>query len=128
MNKWAGRKIILCTGLTRAARQDKNLLYRHDEPNKPTEEGPLSYVLQEFPFASVSSVNRGHPSLASLPVREVKLQKYRVRFLAFCFPFDECVDEVDAGELDEGREHGHETEDHVDVHGRGVTHLEYGFR
>jgi len=51
-------------------------------------------------------------------------KKCRVRFLAFRFPFDEGVDEVDAGELDEGREHGHETEDHVDVHRCGVTHLE----
>ncbi len=28
--------------------------------------GPLSYVLLESPFASVSTVSRGHPSLVSL--------------------------------------------------------------
>ncbi len=32
-------------------RQDKNLLYRHDEPNEPTMEGVLSYVLLESPFS-----------------------------------------------------------------------------
>jgi len=26
-------------------RQDKNNLYRHDQPNEPTMEGPLSFVL-----------------------------------------------------------------------------------
>jgi hypothetical protein len=47
--------------------QDKNLLYPHYEPNKPTKEGPLSYVCtQESPFASVSTVSRGHSSLVSL--------------------------------------------------------------
>ncbi len=63
VNKCAIRKIIFCTGLTR---QDKNLLYRHHEPNKPTKNGPLSYLLREAPFASVSTVSRGHPSLVSL--------------------------------------------------------------
>ncbi len=31
-------------------RQDKILLYWHDEPIKPTKEGPLSYVLLESPY------------------------------------------------------------------------------
>ncbi len=34
-------------------RQDKNILYRHDKPNEPTREGPLSFVLFESPFTSV---------------------------------------------------------------------------
>ncbi len=37
-------------------RQDKNLLYLQDEPNKPTKEEPVSYVLQESQFASVSTI------------------------------------------------------------------------
>jgi hypothetical protein len=46
--------------------QDKNILCLYDKPNQPTKEGPLSYVLLEPPFASVSTVSRGHPLLASL--------------------------------------------------------------
>jgi hypothetical protein len=47
-------------------RQDKNLLYRRNELNKPTKEEPLSYVLLESPFASVSTVvRRGHLSRLS---------------------------------------------------------------
>jgi hypothetical protein len=52
-------------------------LYRN-EPNEPTREGPLSYVLLESPFASVSTVGRGHPSLVSLVTslfREGKVKK-----------------------------------------------------
>jgi len=41
-------------------------------------------------------------------------------------PFDESVDEVDAGELHEGGEHGHEAQDHVDVHCGGVAYLKFG--
>jgi hypothetical protein len=33
---------------------------------EPTKEGPLSFVLFESPFTSVSTVSRGHPSLVSL--------------------------------------------------------------
>ncbi len=47
-------------------RQNKNLLYWHDKPNKPTKEGLLSFVLFESPFTSVSKASRGHPSLVSL--------------------------------------------------------------
>jgi hypothetical protein len=38
-------------------------MYRHEEPNpnEPSKEGPLSFVLFESPFASVSKVSRGHP-------------------------------------------------------------------
>jgi hypothetical protein len=61
------RKKIFCTGLTtEKPRQNKNLFYRHDEPNEPTKEGPLSFVLFESPFISVSTVSRGHPSLVFL--------------------------------------------------------------
>jgi hypothetical protein len=43
-------------------------MYRHDKPYKPTKEGPLSVVLFEFPFTSVSTVSRGHRSLVSLAI------------------------------------------------------------
>jgi hypothetical protein len=47
-------------------RQDKNHLYRHDEPNEPTNHGrAASFVLRKSPFVSVSTVSRGHPSLVS---------------------------------------------------------------
>ncbi len=42
-------------GRLKQPRQDKNLLYRHDEPKEPNKEGPLSFVLVESPFASVST-------------------------------------------------------------------------
>ncbi len=45
--------------------KNKNLLYRHDKPNEPTNSGPLSFVLFESPFTSVSTVGRNHPSLVS---------------------------------------------------------------
>jgi hypothetical protein len=31
-------------------------MYRHDKPNKKAKEGPLSFVLLEFSFTSVSAV------------------------------------------------------------------------
>jgi hypothetical protein len=37
-----------------------------DEPNEPTKKGPLSFVLFESPFISVSRVSKSHPSLVSL--------------------------------------------------------------
>jgi hypothetical protein len=46
VKKCTVRKIIFSTG----PRQDKNLLYRHDESNEPTKEGPLSFVRFESPF------------------------------------------------------------------------------
>jgi hypothetical protein len=42
-------------------RQDKNLLYRLDEPNGLIKQGPFLDVLLESPFASVSTVSRGRP-------------------------------------------------------------------
>jgi hypothetical protein len=47
-------------------RLTKNLFYRHDKPNEPTKEVPLSFVLFESPFISISKVSRGNPSLVSL--------------------------------------------------------------
>jgi hypothetical protein len=55
---------IFFAGPTRAATiQDNNLLYGYDKSIEPTKEEPLSFVLFESPFPSVS---RGHPYLASL--------------------------------------------------------------
>ncbi len=53
-------------------RQYKKLLYQLNEPNETTKEGPLSYVLLESPFASVSTVSRDHPSRVS----QVQLQSH----------------------------------------------------
>jgi hypothetical protein len=49
-----------------AAGAEQNLLYRHYKPNEPTKKEPLSFVLLESPFTSVSIVSMGHPSLISL--------------------------------------------------------------
>jgi hypothetical protein len=57
---------IFCTGPTRAAKAGLKLLYRHDKPNETAKEGPLTFVLFESPFTSVSTVTRGHSSLVSL--------------------------------------------------------------
>jgi hypothetical protein len=55
-------------------RQNKNLLYRHDnEPTKETKEEPLSFVLFESPFTSVSSSQQGPPPLVSLEETDVRL-------------------------------------------------------
>jgi hypothetical protein len=55
-------------------------LYRHEEPNEPTKEEPLSFVLFESPFASVSTVSKGAllgPSLSSLSAY-IKIQTGKV--------------------------------------------------
>ncbi len=59
------------------------LLHLHEETNEPTKEGPLSYVLQESPFASVSAVSSGHSSLvlSGCPVYSLVLILY---FLLIC--------------------------------------------
>jgi hypothetical protein len=36
------RKQTFCIGPTRAAKTEKNVLYRHDRPNELTKEGPLT--------------------------------------------------------------------------------------
>ncbi len=61
-----GKEKIFCTGPARAAKAEKNILQLHDKPIEPTKEGPLSFVLFESPFISVSTVSRGRPSLVSL--------------------------------------------------------------
>ncbi len=58
-----GKNSVL--GLLKQPRQDKNHLYRHDKQNEPTKERPLSFVLCESPFISVSTISRSHPSLVS---------------------------------------------------------------
>jgi hypothetical protein len=63
VEKFAVRKIIFCTVLTRAAKAGQNYIVWARRANKRTKEGPLSYVLQEFPVLTIS---RGHPSLFSL--------------------------------------------------------------
>jgi hypothetical protein len=74
-----GEEKTFYTGLTREARQAKNLLYRHEEPNESTNEGSLSFVLFESPFTTVSTVSRGHLSLFSLvPIVSVI---YQYKFL-----------------------------------------------
>ncbi len=65
LNSEQWEKKIFVSGQLEQSTQDKNLMYRHKKPNKPTKDGPLSYVLLESPFASVSTV-RGHRSLVSL--------------------------------------------------------------
>ncbi len=42
-------------------RQNKNLVYRHEKPNEPTKEGPISHELFESPFTSVPIKSWGHP-------------------------------------------------------------------
>ncbi len=55
-------------------------MYRHDEPNEPFKEGPLSFVLHKSPFGSVSRVvSRGHPSLGSPNGLDVKVGVNRNR-------------------------------------------------
>jgi hypothetical protein len=61
-----GEEKIICSRPTRAAKAGQNLMYKHDKPNEPTKESPLSFVLFRSPFTSVSTVSRGHHSLVSL--------------------------------------------------------------
>jgi hypothetical protein len=58
-------KKVFCTGPTRAAKAGQKSLV----PARRAKEGPLSFVLSESPFASESTVSRGHPSLKSLWVK-----------------------------------------------------------
>jgi hypothetical protein len=50
---------------------EKNILYRHNKPNESTKKGPLSVVLFESPFTSVSTSQQGPPlsSLSGFPAR-----------------------------------------------------------
>jgi hypothetical protein len=58
-----GEEKYCVLGRLEQPRQNKNLYYRYGKPKEPTKEGPLSTVLFESPFTSVSTVSRGHPSL-----------------------------------------------------------------
>jgi hypothetical protein len=60
------REKFFVLGRQEQPRQNKNLLYRHYKPNEPTKKRPLSFVLFESLFTSVSTVSRGQPSLVSL--------------------------------------------------------------
>ena len=60
------KKKYFVLGRLKQPMRNKNIFYRHDTPNEPTKEVPLSIVLFESPFTSVSRVSRGHPSLVSL--------------------------------------------------------------
>jgi hypothetical protein len=66
VEKCTVRKKYFVLGQLEQPRQDKNLLYRHHEPIEPTKEGLHSYILLDSPFASASTVSRGHPTLVSL--------------------------------------------------------------
>jgi hypothetical protein len=73
------REKILCTGPTRAAKAElKFLIYGHNKPNEPNKKGPLSFVLIESPFTSVSTVSRAHPSSVS-PVMLLHSSEYEAQ-------------------------------------------------
>jgi hypothetical protein len=81
------RKKIFYTGPTRAAKAEEKSLVpaRHYKPNEPTKKGQRSYVLFEPLFTSVSTVNRGHPSLVSAfePYKKYhsRFEKYPIYFV-----------------------------------------------
>jgi hypothetical protein len=68
------KKKYFVVGRIQQPRQNKNLLYRHDKPNEPNKEGPLTFVLFESPFTSVSTVRRSLPSLVSFSNTVVYIQ------------------------------------------------------
>jgi hypothetical protein len=59
------KNILYCAEAAKAE-QKYPCMYWQGKPNEPTKEGPLSFVLFESPFTSVSTVSRGYPSLVSL--------------------------------------------------------------
>ncbi len=54
-----GEGKLFCTGPTRAAKAGEKSFVPARQANEPTKEGPLSFVLFESPFTSVSTVGRG---------------------------------------------------------------------
>jgi hypothetical protein len=78
------REKNIWTGSTRAAKEGKNLFYQHDKPNAQTKEGPLSFVLFEYPFTFVSTVSRSHPSLVSLRMSMFSVRHDRMYILPEC--------------------------------------------
>ncbi len=65
---------MYCTGPTGAAKAERKSLV----PAQQVKEVPLSFVLFESPFTSVSTVSRDHPSLVSL----VKTDKTKLKITA----------------------------------------------
>ncbi len=87
------RKKLFFTGPTSEVNERKqNLFCRHNEPNKPTKEGPFSSVLLFSPIVPVSTVSNGHPSRC-VHVTNVDLQRrqknetYELLRLSFLFGF-----------------------------------------
>jgi hypothetical protein len=71
------KELKLCTvrgGPIEQLRQNKNLLYRHDKPNEPTKKEPLSFVLFELSFTSVSTVSRGRPTFSLIQTDELAVE------------------------------------------------------
>jgi hypothetical protein len=66
-------EIYFVLGRQEQPRKNKNLLYRQDKRNEPSNKVPLSF---ESPFTSVSTVGRSHPSLVSLFTTEYAVQYY----------------------------------------------------
>ncbi len=61
---WVKRYFAL--GRLEQTKAGQKYLYQHDEPDELTKDEQLSFVRFESPFTSVSTVSRGHPSLAFL--------------------------------------------------------------
>ncbi len=64
---WEEQKYVE-VGWPEQLRQDKNLLYRHDEPNEPTKEGPPSFLLHKTNICLSFNIQQQHLSLVSLGV------------------------------------------------------------
>ncbi len=63
---WNSKKYFVLSRLEQQ-RQNKNILHRHDRPNKPTKKEPISFVLFESQFTSVKfQQSPGATSLYSL--------------------------------------------------------------
>jgi hypothetical protein len=61
-----GEEKCVVLGRLEQPRQEKSILYWHDNPRETTKKGLLSFVFFESPFTSVSTVSRGHPPIVSL--------------------------------------------------------------
>ncbi len=68
------KKKYFVLGQLEQPRQDKNWLYRHDKPNEPAKEGPLSFELFELPFTSIQQ-SQGATTLYSLSSHRQLLSK-----------------------------------------------------